>query len=103
MVRQLNRWFATFGVARSIICDNGPPFFSMAFKAFCDDYCINLQLTSTYNPKSLGAAERVVGLVKNIMKKNGEDRRGQEGMEEAAQRRPGQRTPPTNKRVEHER
>ena len=53
-VRLLNIWFSTFGVARAITCDDGPPFFSMAFKAFCKDYCIDLQLTSPYNPESMG-------------------------------------------------
>ena len=73
VVRQLKRWFAMFGVAWSIRCDNGPPLFSMAFKTFCKDYCIDLQLTSTYNPENLGAAERGVGLVKNMMKKTKEE------------------------------
>ena len=41
----------------------------MTFEAFCDKYCINLQLTSTYIPESSGAPERGVGLVNAIMKK----------------------------------
>ena len=45
-VRQLKRWFATFGVSRSIRCDNGPPLSSMGFKEFCDEYGIQLNLTS---------------------------------------------------------
>ena len=71
-VRQLKRWFSTFIVARSSRCDNGPPFFSMGFKDFCDKYCIDLQHTSPYNLVSFGAAERGVGLVKGIMKKTEE-------------------------------
>ena len=39
-VRQLKRWFATFGVSRSVRCDNGPPFSSRAFKEFCKEYAI---------------------------------------------------------------
>ena len=31
-VSQLKRWFATFGLSRSIRYDNGPPFFSKGFK-----------------------------------------------------------------------
>ena len=50
-VRQLKRWFATFGVSRSVRCDNGPPFSSRAFKNFCDEYGIQLNLTSPYNPE----------------------------------------------------
>ena len=71
-VKQLKRWFATFGVSRSIRCDNGPPFFSKGFKDFCKEYCIRLDLTSPYNPESSGAAERGVGQIKLIMKKTEE-------------------------------
>ena len=72
-VRQLKRWFATFGVSRSLRCDNGPPFFGKGFKEFCDEYGIKLNLTSPYNPESSGAAERGVGLIKKIMKKTEEE------------------------------
>ena len=73
-VRQLKRWFATFGVSWSIRCDNGPPFSSRGFHEFCDEYCIQLNLTSPYNPESSGAGERGVGLIKTIMKKTEEER-----------------------------
>ena len=56
-VRQLKRWFATFGVSRSIRCDKGPPFSRKGFQDFCDEHCIDLQLTSPYNPESSGSAE----------------------------------------------
>ena len=72
-VKQLKRWFATFGVARSVRCDNGPPFSSKAFEEFCKEYGIQLNLTSPYNPESSGAAERGVGLVKKIMQKTEEE------------------------------
>ena len=71
-VRQLKRWFATFGMSRSIRCDNGPPLSSVGYKEFCDEYGITLNLTSPYNPESSGAPERGVGLVKKIMKKTEE-------------------------------
>ena len=44
-VRQLKRLYATFSVRRSIRSDNGPPFFSKGFKEFCNEYCIELNLT----------------------------------------------------------
>ena len=56
-IKQLKRWFATFGMSQYIRSDNGPPFFS---KEFCDEYCIELNLTSQYNPR---AAECGVGLI----------------------------------------
>ena len=58
----------------SIRSDNGPMFFSKGFKEFCDGYCIELNLTSPYNPESSGAAECGVGLIKTIMKKTEEER-----------------------------
>ena len=72
-VRQLKRWFATFGVSRSVRCDNGPPFSSRGFREFCEEYGIKLDLTAPYNPESSGAAERGVGLVKKIMQKTQPD------------------------------
>ena len=39
-IKQLKRWFATFGVNRSIRHDNGRPFFSRCFKELCDEYKI---------------------------------------------------------------
>ena len=68
-IRQLKRWFATFGVARSIRCDKGLPFQGREFKEFNDEYKIKLDLTSPYNPESSGAAEHGVGLIKMIKKK----------------------------------
>ena len=46
VIFQLKNWFSTFGVARLIRADNGPPFSSVAFKKFCDDFCIGLNLTA---------------------------------------------------------
>ena len=59
-------------MARLIRADNGPPFSSVAFKKFCDDSCIGLNLTAPYHPKSSGAAERGIGLIKALVKKNGD-------------------------------
>ena len=54
-------------MSRSIRCDNSPPFSSIGFKEFCDEYAIQLNLTSPYNPESSGATEWGVGLVKKII------------------------------------
>ena len=40
---------------------------------FCDEYCIQLDLTSSYNPESSRAAGRRIGLIKQIMKKTEEE------------------------------
>ena len=72
-IRQLKRWFATFGVARSIRCDNGSPFHGREPKEFCDEYKIRLDLITRYNPDSLGASECGVGLIKIFMRKTEEE------------------------------
>ena len=71
--KQLKRWFFTFGMSRSIMCANGPPFFSRGFQEFCDEYCIRLNLTSPYNQESHGATERKIGMIKTIIKKTEEE------------------------------
>ncbi|GKU90818.1 hypothetical protein SLEP1_g4769 [Rubroshorea leprosula] len=40
-----------------IIADNGPQFRAAALRSFCDDYGIELALTSVYTPQSNGQAE----------------------------------------------
>ena len=59
-VKQLKRWFAIFGVPRSVRCDNGLLLSSMAIGQFCEEYGIKRNLTAPYNPESSGAAERGV-------------------------------------------
>ncbi|GLT29658.1 hypothetical protein SLA2020_045090 [Shorea laevis] len=46
-----------FGIPKRIIADNGPQFRAAALRSFCDDYGIELALTSVYTPQSNGQAE----------------------------------------------
>ncbi|GKU91872.1 hypothetical protein SLEP1_g5686 [Rubroshorea leprosula] len=46
-----------FGIPQRIIADNGPQFQAAALRSFCNDYGIELSLTSVYTPQSNGQAE----------------------------------------------
>ncbi|GKV27812.1 hypothetical protein SLEP1_g36936 [Rubroshorea leprosula] len=46
-----------FGIPKRIIADNGPQFRAAALRSFCNDYGIELALTSVYTPQSNGQAE----------------------------------------------
>ncbi|GKU95991.1 hypothetical protein SLEP1_g9277 [Rubroshorea leprosula] len=46
-----------FGIPKRIIADNGPQFRAATLRSFCNDYGIELALTSVYTPQSNGQAE----------------------------------------------
>ncbi|GKV17775.1 hypothetical protein SLEP1_g28236 [Rubroshorea leprosula] len=46
-----------FSIPKRIIADNGPQFRAAALRSFCNDYGIELALTSVYTPQSNGQAE----------------------------------------------
>ncbi|GKV39439.1 hypothetical protein SLEP1_g47204 [Rubroshorea leprosula] len=46
-----------FGIPKRIITDNGPQFRAVALRLFCNDYGIELSLTSVYTPRSNGQVE----------------------------------------------
>ncbi|GKV50913.1 hypothetical protein SLEP1_g57592 [Rubroshorea leprosula] len=52
-----NSILCRFGIPRRIIADNGPQFRVAALKSFCNDYGVELVLTSVYTPQSNGQAE----------------------------------------------
>ncbi|GKV16944.1 hypothetical protein SLEP1_g27510 [Rubroshorea leprosula] len=47
----------TFGIPKRIIADNRPQFRATELRSFCNDYGIELALTSVYTPQSNGQAE----------------------------------------------
>ncbi|GKV47282.1 hypothetical protein SLEP1_g54195 [Rubroshorea leprosula] len=53
----LNSILCRFGIPKRIIVDNGPQFRATALRSFCDDYGIELALTSVYTPQSNGQVE----------------------------------------------
>ncbi|GKV18246.1 hypothetical protein SLEP1_g28653 [Rubroshorea leprosula] len=52
-----NSILCRFGIPKRIIADNGPQFRAAALRSFCNDYGIELALTSVYTPQSNGQAE----------------------------------------------
>ncbi|GKV48579.1 hypothetical protein SLEP1_g55379 [Rubroshorea leprosula] len=52
-----NSILCKFGIPKRIIADNGPQFRATALRSFCNDYGIELALTSVYTPQSNGQAE----------------------------------------------
>ena len=67
----LRRFFASFGLPEELVSDNGPQFTSQDFKAFCLNNGIKHTLVAPYHPASNGAAERAVQVVKQAMRKMG--------------------------------
>ncbi|GKV36665.1 hypothetical protein SLEP1_g44771 [Rubroshorea leprosula] len=58
-----NSILCRFGIPKRIIADNGPQFRAAALRSFCNDYGIELALTSVYTPQSNGQAESANKLV----------------------------------------
>ncbi|GKV20138.1 hypothetical protein SLEP1_g30300 [Rubroshorea leprosula] len=52
-----NSILCKFGIPKRIIADNGPQFRAAALRSFCNDYGIELALTSVYTPQSNGQAK----------------------------------------------
>ena len=52
-----------------VVSDNGPQFTSDEFRQFCQSNGVKHIRTSPYHPSSNGAAERLVGTVKQAIKK----------------------------------
>ncbi|GKV37134.1 hypothetical protein SLEP1_g45194 [Rubroshorea leprosula] len=52
-----NSILCRFGIPKRIIVDNGSQFRAAALRSFCNDYGIELALTSVYTPQSNGQAE----------------------------------------------
>ncbi|GKV13712.1 hypothetical protein SLEP1_g24699 [Rubroshorea leprosula] len=52
-----NSILCRFGIPKRIIVDNGPQFRATTLRSFCNDYGIELALTSVYTPQSNGQAD----------------------------------------------
>ena len=55
-----------------VYSDNGPQFRSDVYRQFAINYQFNHVTSSPYFPKSNGEAERAVGTIKNLLKKEGD-------------------------------
>lgn len=63
-IEKLSRVFATYGVPKKIVTDNGPSFASEEFKLFTSANGIKHIFSAPYHPSSNGLAERGVQTVK---------------------------------------
>jgi hypothetical protein len=66
----MKKWIYRFGVPEGIITDNGSSFMSQLAMKFYEKLNITKRTTSVYHPQSDGKAERTIGTIKNIIKKN---------------------------------
>lgn len=70
VIRVTEEIFDRFGVPRTLVSDNGTAFTSERFKAYVKKEGITHVLTPAYHPASNGVAERAVGIVKGLLKRN---------------------------------
>ena len=68
MAEILRNLFSRFGLPLQIVSENGPQFTSTEFEKFMKRYGIKHIRTAPFHPSSNGAAERVVGVLKNAIK-----------------------------------
>ena len=69
-IEALKTWFYSFGFA-SVVRSDGGPTFKEAFSQELDKLGVKHVLSSSFNPQSNGAAERVVRSLREVLEKRG--------------------------------
>lgn len=69
VIKKFTAIFARFGLPDVLVTDGGPPFNSSHFVKFMERQGIRVMKSPPYNPSSNGQAERMVRLVKDVLKK----------------------------------
>lgn len=69
VIMELRVIFAYFGLPKTLVADNGPPFNSIEFRQFCGNNGITYLNSPPYHPSSNGWAECGVRTVKQSLKK----------------------------------
>ena len=69
VIQFMKELFAVHGVPRRVYSDNGPQYASRQFKEFSDDWEFDHITSSPRYPQSNGFCERMVGIVKQVLKK----------------------------------
>ena len=64
----LRKIFASYGIPRELVSDNGPQFTSVAFQQFMEQNGIQHSRSPPYYPATNGAAERVVQTFKHALR-----------------------------------
>lgn len=70
ILKKFKKWISRFGIPEGIISDNGSQFMSNMAKTFYEKFNIRKKTTSSYHPQTDGKAERTIGVIKNIIKRN---------------------------------
>lgn len=68
-IEQLRKLFSSWGLPEEIVSDNDPRFTSEEFKTFLKRNGIRQTFAPAYHPRSNGAAERAVQILKKALKK----------------------------------
>ncbi|KAG7301746.1 hypothetical protein JYU34_014734 [Plutella xylostella] len=68
-IDRLNEVFGRFGLPKTLVSDNGPPFTSSQFSQFTQSNGIKHMFSAPYHPASNGAAENAVRTLKKVIKK----------------------------------
>lgn len=69
VIEVLRTVFAYFGLPKTVVADNGPPFNSAEFRGFLSNNGVKYLNSPPYHPESNGWAENGVRTVKNSLKK----------------------------------
>ena len=63
------RQFSRHGIPHTVFSDNGPPFNSMEFQLFAEDWDFKHMTSSPYHSQSNGKVESAVKIAKTLLKK----------------------------------
>lgn len=69
VIDELLSIFAIYGLAKVLVCDNGPPFDSNELATFCTSYNVQILHSPAYHPEANGQAEKGVDLAKKGIEK----------------------------------
>lgn len=69
VIKKFTTIFARFGIPDVLVTDGGPPFNSNQFCSFMKRQGIRVMKSPPYNPSSNGQAERMVRVVKEVLKR----------------------------------
>ena len=72
VIKHTKSIFARHGIPELVISDNGPQYSSEAYTQFASEYQFKHVTSSPYHPQGNGEAERAVGTVKGLLKKEGD-------------------------------
>ena len=69
VIKHTKSIFARHGIPEVVVSDNGPQYSSKAYADFAKEYQFKHVTSSPYHPQSNGEAERAVGTIKSLLKK----------------------------------